>query len=366
VTESAEAERTKVLVVDDEIGYCDKIARYLAGLGYGVLTSTNGRDAIRLGGVHRPSVLITDWMLCDRVHGLHVIDTIRTVHPDTRAVVMTGYASGDLRLEAKTRDGCEFVEKPFSPDRLARAVEELIAMRAPAPMYPNLAFLRCDSAREVTYLNQAARTLLGCGKDEEAYGSLDALFAAPQSPSLQLATSRWVYGLRPANRPEVPCVARARRLPDGTYFVLVGEEEDAPLLRYHTATHLLLDLVDTLPSLRKVSGHGIVIDTDIGARTLVGCVFEELGSICHSTESFQRGLELLARDPEVRYVVVDPAVAGELNEFVREARAIRPDALLVGHADRKSFPALSCAALDKRITKPWQVSDFVDLLVDPR
>jgi hypothetical protein len=53
-----------------------------------------------------------------------------------------------------------------------------------------------------------------------------------------------------------------------------------------------------------------------------------------------------------------------LVDFVREARAVRPDALLVGHADRKSFPALSGAALDKRITKPWQVSDFVDACQD--
>lgn len=364
MTESAQTERTNVLVVDDEIGYCDKIARYLAGLGYGVLTATNGRDAIRLGGMHRPRVLITDWMLRDRVHGLHVIDTIRTVHPDTRAVVMTGFASGDLRLEAKTRDVCAFVEKPFSPDRLARAVEELLAMRAPAPMYPNLAFIRCDSAREVTHLNDAARALLGCASEEGAQASLGALFTAAQPLSLKHAASCWVYGLRPENRPEIQCVARARRLPDGTYFLLVGEETDAPILRYHTATQLLLDLVDALPTLRKVAGHGIVVDADIGARTLVGCVFEELGSICHTTESFERGLELLARDPDVRYVVVDPGVAGDLADFVRDARTIRPDAILVGHADRKALPSLSAAALDKRIAKPWQVSDFVELLVD--
>src|SRR5262245_34348935 len=128
--------RATILVVDDEGGYCEKIGRYLSSLGYEVLTATNARDAILLAGVHHPTVLITDWMLCDKVHGLHVVDTVRTVYPTTRAVVMTGFASGDLRLEARTRDVCAFVEKPFTPERLALAVEEVVAMGSPRPPYP--------------------------------------------------------------------------------------------------------------------------------------------------------------------------------------------------------------------------------------
>ena len=104
--------------------------------------------------------------------------------------------------------------------------------------------------------DQVAR-LLGCASEEGAQASLDALFTAAQPLGLKHAASCWVYGLRPEKRPEIQCVARARRLPDGTYFLLVGEETDAPILRYHTATQLLLDLVDALPTLRKVAGHGI-------------------------------------------------------------------------------------------------------------
>ena len=136
------------------------------------------------------------------------------------------------------------------------------------------------------------------------------------------------------------------------------------MLKYHMSAHLLLELSDGVPSLRKVNGHAIVVDPDIGARTLVGCVFEELSSICHATESFARGLELLALDEDVRFLVVDPSVPGDLADFVHAARSLRPDVLVLGHADRKQLATLDHAGFDKRIAKPWQVSAFVELLVD--
>jgi len=367
VTHVAEQEtRATILVVDDEVGYCEKIARYLSGLGYEVLTATNARDAILLAGVHHPTVLITDWMLCDKVHGLHVIDTVRTVYPTTRAVVMTGFASGDLRMEARTRDVCAFVEKPFTPERLALAVEEVVAMSSPRPPYPSFAFVRTDATGAVIHVNEEAIALLGLSADEARGRPIRSLFGSLQPLIVDHAVMRWIHGLHPTSRPDARCVARARRLIDGGYFVLLSEDKDASMLEYHMSAHLLLDLADGLPSPWTAAGHGIVIDPDIGARTLVGCVFEEMASICHAAESYERGLELLELDSDVRYVVVDPAVPGDLADFVRRARKLRPDVLVLGHADRAQLSAFAGAGLDKSIAKPWQVSAFVDLLIDHR
>lgn len=360
------AAHSTVLVVDDEIGYCEKISRYLAGRGYAVITATSGREAILLGGVHRPTVLITDWMLRDEVHGLHVVDTIRSVYPDTRAVVMTGFASGDLRLEAKVREVCAFVEKPFAPDLLAAAVEEVIDARAPRPAYPTFAFLRTDAAGAVTDLNGAARALLAPGGEAVEGRSVHTLFTGHQPFILDHAAMRWVGDLHPVARPELACIARARRLLDGSYFVIVGDKNEATLLEYHSAVGLLLDLPGSGPSLRSLVGHGIVVDPDIASRTLVACVFEELASICHAADTLARGLELLTLDADVRYVVVDPTAAGDLARFMELARELRPDVKILGHAERARILTLEDIGLDHVITKPWNVSDFVDLLVDTR
>jgi hypothetical protein len=65
-------------------------------------------------------------------------------------------------------------------------------------------------------------------------------------------------------------------------------------------------------------------------------------------------------------VVVDPTATGDLADFVRQVRNQRPDVKLVGHAERGSIAALSGVGLDDIIAKPWNVSAFVDLLVDSR
>ena len=356
--------KPRVLVVDDEPLYCDKLAIFLARQGYVVTTATSGDDAIRLGAASAPDLVITDWMLCGQIHGLHVVDAIRAVHPTTRTIVMTGYSSEDLRFEAEVADVSAFIEKPFAPDLLATAVALALESPPPRAPYPVLPFVVTDAGGSVTLMTRAAQELLGLKSIDSEGIPLRQVFGRGQPLILEHATSRWLSGLRPAARPELRCVARARRLLDGRYFVVLGTEQDAPLLNTHPSVQLVLDTGTHAIAWPELSGHGLVVDPDISARSLVVCVFEQLGAICHSVDSLTRALDLLGRDSDIRYVIVDAGVAGDVREFARLASRTRPDIAVVGQGETRDIKRLAEAGIYKRIAKPWSVSEFLGVLVE--
>ena len=115
---------SKILVVDDEAGYCEELTLSLAHAGHEVETAMSGRQAIDLGARYRPDVLVADWMLRNSIHGLHVSQVLRTIRPEAQTILITGFASQHLKAEAKRFRVYDFIEKPFSLDRLHTAVRD--------------------------------------------------------------------------------------------------------------------------------------------------------------------------------------------------------------------------------------------------
>ena len=120
---------SKILVVEDEKGYREQLQTILSWEGYDVRTAANGREAIDIGARFRPDVLVTDWMLRDQIHGFHVIGALRLVHDSFRAILITAFASQDLKAEAGTRRVFQFVEKPFDLDYFQEVIQAAIAAR---------------------------------------------------------------------------------------------------------------------------------------------------------------------------------------------------------------------------------------------
>jgi DNA-binding NtrC family response regulator len=89
-------------------------------------------DGARGLACYRDRLAEIDLVLCDlrmpEMSGPEVVREIRALNHSARIIVMTGYdvvdvVSGDL-------DRCRFLNKPFTSDRLIRAVEDALAWRA--------------------------------------------------------------------------------------------------------------------------------------------------------------------------------------------------------------------------------------------
>lgn len=123
----------RVLIVDDEPTYRDYLERFLARDGLSVRTAETGSDAIRIAEEFGPDLLLADWMLRCEMHGIEVGEVLRERWPELRILLMTGFPTADLEVEA-ARVGIDGVlEKPFGLEDLAGAIEAALESRRALP-----------------------------------------------------------------------------------------------------------------------------------------------------------------------------------------------------------------------------------------
>ncbi len=114
----------KVLIVDDEEVYRTYLSGWLAREGHEVETASNGHEAIDVGKIFAPDVVIVDWMLKDDLYGLQVAEALQAFSPDLKTILITGFPSEGLRREAMDARVYRFMEKPFHMTELSAAVCE--------------------------------------------------------------------------------------------------------------------------------------------------------------------------------------------------------------------------------------------------
>ncbi len=110
----------RALVVDDDQLLRFAVAGMLRKAGHEVQVAASGREGIDLGVRWRPDWLVTDWMLKDSLHGLHVASALQAVRPDMAAVLVTGFPLDDLEEAARDLGISGVLQKPFE-------LEDLIA-----------------------------------------------------------------------------------------------------------------------------------------------------------------------------------------------------------------------------------------------
>jgi PAS domain S-box-containing protein len=114
-----------LLVEDDEL--VRRVAlRVLRSAGYEVVEASNGRDALHAveGGL-RFDLLVTDVVMPEG-SGAELVDRVRRLRPDARALFMSGFSAGALAHRRILSGDAAFLEKPFTPEALLRAVRAVL------------------------------------------------------------------------------------------------------------------------------------------------------------------------------------------------------------------------------------------------
>lgn len=114
-----------ILLVDDEDSVRAIVVKILRRAKYNVLDAENGEAAIRIAETHpgKIDVLITD-MYMPGLRGREVVERIAPTRPGLRALFISGYADQDVRTGVP--EGANFLNKPFSGQELASAVEKVL------------------------------------------------------------------------------------------------------------------------------------------------------------------------------------------------------------------------------------------------
>jgi PAS domain S-box-containing protein len=116
-----------VLVVEDEEPIRRVIGLSLALHGYRVLEATDGSEAIAICERGDPPIdlLLTD-MVMPLMSGPELAQRVARVRPDLRVLFVSGYTDRALIHQGLRQPGTAFLQKPFTPETLARTVRKVL------------------------------------------------------------------------------------------------------------------------------------------------------------------------------------------------------------------------------------------------
>jgi DNA-binding response OmpR family regulator len=107
----------EILIVEDEMGIADFLARGLEAEGYGVTVATDGIAGERLALSSAADLVILDRMLPGR-DGIEVLAAIRRAKPALPVILLTAKAEVADRVEGLDLGATDYVTKPFAFDEL--------------------------------------------------------------------------------------------------------------------------------------------------------------------------------------------------------------------------------------------------------
>jgi DNA-binding NtrC family response regulator len=122
----------KALVIDDEQIVLDSVKRILDEGNYEVETTLSGRQGLEWALQNSYDVVLTDIRMPD-IGGMLVLRDIKRAKPAVPVLIITGYATVRSAVQAMKLGASEYIEKPFTPEELLKAVEMAIETAASRP-----------------------------------------------------------------------------------------------------------------------------------------------------------------------------------------------------------------------------------------
>ena len=116
-----------VLLVEDAAGVRAVTKQVLERQGYVVLEAPDGEAALQLAHRHRGPIhlLLTD-VVMPRVSGRELAERLTQVRPDMKVLYASGYTDDSVVRHGILELGTAYLQKPFSPESLARKVRDVL------------------------------------------------------------------------------------------------------------------------------------------------------------------------------------------------------------------------------------------------
>jgi signal transduction histidine kinase len=130
-TEDKQESPPLVLVVDDEEWMRDACTQILQGEGMCVLTASDGQTGLSLAGRQAPDLLLVDLRL-PGMDGMTCLGAVKALDPEVVGIVITGYATLEVAVEAMKAGAYDFLAKPFKPSELRAVVRRGLEHRQAA------------------------------------------------------------------------------------------------------------------------------------------------------------------------------------------------------------------------------------------
>jgi len=115
--------KSRFLIVDDDVTFCEVLGRALMRRGYKVEMAHNEEQALKCAEVFLPTHAVIDLKLGES-SGLHLIKPFLEMNKAIKAVVLTGYGSIPTAVQAIKEGAVNYLAKPADVDGILAAFEK--------------------------------------------------------------------------------------------------------------------------------------------------------------------------------------------------------------------------------------------------
>jgi len=121
--------KKKVLVIDDEQIVLNSVKKILGHEEHEVETTLSGRQGLEWALSKSYDIVLTDVRMPD-MGGMLILRDIKKAKPSMPVIIITGYANVQSAMQAMKLGAAEYIEKPFTPDQLLKAINAAVSHAA--------------------------------------------------------------------------------------------------------------------------------------------------------------------------------------------------------------------------------------------
>lgn len=116
-----------ILIIDDEADIRDLISGILEDDGHHVRAARDSDEALDAFKRRTPSLVVLDvWLQGSRVDGLELLSMFKEIDADMPVIVISGHGTIETAVAAIRKGAYDFIEKPFTADRLLLVVQRAL------------------------------------------------------------------------------------------------------------------------------------------------------------------------------------------------------------------------------------------------
>lgn len=122
-------ESVEVILVDDDPDVLAGVGQMLELANFSVTPLSSGGDIRRRLASERLGVIVSDIRMPE-FDGLSLLEEVRSIDTDLPVILITGHGDVPMAVEAMRKGAYDFIEKPFSSDRLIQSVTKAVEKRS--------------------------------------------------------------------------------------------------------------------------------------------------------------------------------------------------------------------------------------------
>jgi len=123
-----DADRAKILVIDDEQMIRFAFEQFLKDEGHQPLLARDAKAALDQIGRHKPEIVFLDYRL-PGTDGLELLAMIREIDPGLAVVFMTAFGAMDVAIKAMQTGAYEYLTKPLDLDKIRVLIGRILEGR---------------------------------------------------------------------------------------------------------------------------------------------------------------------------------------------------------------------------------------------